>query len=147
MADPVCPEVGALIAAHLERSRALYPTTSEHSYDVATLKANQVTLYVGRLKDIAVTIGGLRALSPRECEIKSMYTAPFARGKGYGRAMVAHLMAEARAGGHCRILLETGSDPGSAAARRLYQAAGFAFCPRFGDYPDDALSVFMAAEL
>jgi putative acetyltransferase len=53
------------------------------------------------------------------------------------------ILDHARGAGLTRLSLETGSLEGSAAARRLYERAGFTYCPPFGSYADDPMSVFM----
>ena len=45
------------------------------------------------------------------------------------------------------MFLETGSREASAAARRLYERAGFSYCAPFGAYVDDPMSVFMTRTL
>ena len=62
------------------------------------------------------------------------HTAAAARGRGIGRAMVAHLIGVARARGYRRVSLETGSMPGFGPARALYRSAGFRPGPPFGTY-------------
>ena len=57
--------------------------------------------------------------------------------------MLDHLVAAARAEGMTRLSLETGAQPSFAAARRLYEGAGFAYCPPFPPYAEDPNSVFM----
>ncbi len=138
------PEVDALVDAHVARSRKYYPVTSCHSYGRAALDDLGVTLYVGRVGGEAVTVGGLLPMNDGMVEMKSVFTAAHARGKGYGLAMVRHLIAEAKAAGHAQFLLETGSDDASAAARKVYEKLGFSYCPPFGAYTEDPLSVFMA---
>jgi GNAT superfamily N-acetyltransferase len=58
-------------------------------------------------------------------EIKSMRTAPEARGKGVGRALLQFLLAEARQSGMSKLYLETGSMDFFLPARTLYQAPVF----------------------
>jgi putative acetyltransferase len=61
--------------------------------------------------------------------------------------MLDHLVAEAGAQGLARLMLETGSQPGFAAARGLYARAGFAVCGPFADYREDPNSVYMTRSL
>lgn len=55
----------------------------------------------------------------------AMYVTPAARGRGVGEALVHELLAEARARGHRRVLLDVTSTNRYAAA--LYQRLGFRF--------------------
>jgi putative acetyltransferase len=76
-----------------------------------------------------------------------MHTAARHRGKGVGRAILEHILKEAKARGYARISLETGSMEAFAPARALYQRYGFAECPPFGSYKLDPYSTFMTREL
>ena len=76
-----------------------------------------------------------------------MRTASAHRRKGAGRAMLEHIIAEARKRSYARLSLETGSMPAFEPARRLYETFGFAYCPPFADYVDDPNSVFMTRAL
>jgi GNAT superfamily N-acetyltransferase len=72
-----------------------------------------------------------------DAELKRMYTAPAARGRGLGRRMLAAVEASARAAGCLRLVLETGDRQPEAIA--LYESAGYSRIPDFGyykDYPD-----------
>jgi putative acetyltransferase len=68
-------------------------------------------------------------------------------GRGIGRAILEHLVAEARARGLRSLWIETGSAPAFLPALRLYESAGFRRCGPFGDYRNDPFSVFMTREL
>jgi putative acetyltransferase len=87
--------------------------------------------------------GALKELTPVHGEIKSMRTADTHRGKGVGRAMLAHLLAVARERGYERVSLETGATPAFLPALRLYESAGFQRCGPFADYTEDPHSVYM----
>jgi putative acetyltransferase len=71
---------------------------------------------------------GLHATSPSICEIRKMYLAPSARGKGLGRQLLEHALAKAKILGFSRVELETASVLKEAIA--LYESSGFKkFCP------------------
>lgn len=74
----------------------------------------------------------VRELGPNVGELKRMYVAPEMRGKGIGHALLERLEAEARALGFTRLVLETGTRQHEALA--LYERAGFAGIPPFGEY-------------
>jgi putative acetyltransferase len=76
-----------------------------------------------------------------------MHTAPPARGRGIGRAMVDHLLGVARDRGLRRVSLETGSMAAFAPARSLYASSGFRECGPFGDYSPSRNSTFMTLSL
>ena len=76
-----------------------------------------------------------------------MRTAIAHRRKGVARAMLEHIIAEARKRRHTRLSLETGAPSAFEPARRLYASFGFVYCGPFGDYIDDPYSVFMSISL
>lgn len=76
-----------------------------------------------------------------------MHVAERMRGRGYGAAIVRHVIATARARGMSRLSLETGSWPFFAPARALYARHGFVECEPFEGYKPDPNSVFMTLDL
>jgi GNAT superfamily N-acetyltransferase len=67
-------------------------------------------------------------------ELKRMYTAPTARGRGVARAVLAAVERSAREHGRKRIVLECGDKQPEAIA--MYTAAGYERIPNFGFYKD-----------
>jgi len=86
-------------------------------------------------------------MSATEGEIKSMRTPKALRRRGAGRAVLEHIIAEAKRRGYRRLNLETGSQDGFVPARTLYESFGFSYCGPFGDYNPDPNSAFMTMEL
>lgn len=68
---------------------------------------------------VAPLIGG----APGVCELRKMYFLPRARGRGAGRALLTHLLAQALQLGYHTCYLETLASMTSAQA--LYRAMGF----------------------
>jgi putative acetyltransferase len=66
----------------------------------------------------------LHKIDAQTCEMKRLYLRPAARGKGFGRALVEKLIAEARAVGYRRMRLDT-VEPVMKNAVGLYRAMGF----------------------
>ena len=91
--------------------------------------------------------GALSELTPTHGEIKSMRTPEARRRTGAGRALLMHIIAEARSRGYARLSLETGSMAAFAPAHRLYESAGFTRTGPFGAYVDDPNSIFMTLAL
>lgn len=66
---------------------------------------------------------GICALSPGVCELRKMYLSGKFRGRGLGRQLLDHGLAEARRLGFRRVVLETASVLKEAI--RLYERYGF----------------------
>ena len=142
-ADPTAPDVQVLLARHLEFARSHSPPEDAHALDTDGLTAASVSFYALREGDTLLGIGALKQLTAGHAEIKSMHTAEAARGRGVGRAMLHHLLAEARARGCERISLETGSMSAFAPARALYESAGFVPCAPFDSYRTSPNSTYL----
>jgi GNAT superfamily N-acetyltransferase len=67
-------------------------------------------------------------------ELKRMYTAPQARGRGVARRVLAAVEESARCAGRTRVVLETGDRQPEAVA--LYTSAGYTRIANFGYYRD-----------
>jgi putative acetyltransferase len=146
-ADLDDPRLGALVAAHLAAAHAESPPESCHALALDGLRAPDMRVWSLSLDGAPVALGGLRALAARHGEVKSMFVDPAARGRGLGAAMLAHVLAQARAAGMERVSLETGVTPYFARATALYRAFGFGDCPPFGDYVTDPNSLFLTLDL
>lgn len=136
------------LAGHLADMRAQGPPESTHALDLDGLRRSEVTVWT--VLDGAGAVlgcGALKELDPRGGEIKSMRTAPEARGRGIAAALLVHVIGIARERGYRTLHLETGSTAYYAPARRLYARHGFVPCPPFADYPDDPNSVHMRLDL
>ena len=103
---------------------------------------------IAYVADCPVGCGAVRRVDGPVAEIKRMYVAPSARGRGVGRQILDALETEARRLGVTRLVLETG--PRQPEAIALYARAGFSHVPLFGEYlnsPHPELSVCMAKDL
>ena len=145
--DPRDPALADLIARHAAHGDAHYPAESNHHMDRAAMAAEGLVLFAGRRDGAIVAMGGYKVIGPGVAELKSMHVAEAVRGQGAGRRILQMILADARARGLSRISLETGSLAASAAARRLYEGFGFAYCAPFGSYREDPMSVFMTLSL
>ena len=145
--DLAGPEIRALLEEHLRSMHEISPPESVHALDLAALRKPEITFWTAWRDAELLGCGALKELDPTHGEIKSMRTASARRRTGVGRAVLAHIVAEARARSYSRLSLETGSMEAFAPARRLYETFGFTYCPPFGDYADDPNSVFMTRVL
>lgn len=135
--------VRGLIAQHLSEMHAVSPPESVHALDVDRLRDPSVTFWSAWDGDALVGCGALKRLDAERGEIKSMRIADSYRNRGFGRPILDHLIAQARAMDLRSLWLETGSTPEFAPAIRLYERAGFVRCGPFGDYVLDPYSIFM----
>lgn len=146
-ADLDDPDVVALLGQHLAFAHAVTPDGHVHALDRSALRAQGIEFFGARSGGELVAVAALRAIGPDHVELKSMHTARAARGRGIGNALLRHLMALARARGHARMSLETGTMEAFAPARRLYERAGFERCRPFADYAENEFSVCMTRAL
>ncbi len=79
-----------------------------------------------------VACGGFRTYRPGIGEVKRMYVAPPARGRGLARRILASLEDAARAAGCVEMRLETGQEQPEAIA--LYTSSDYAPTPKYGFY-------------
>jgi putative acetyltransferase len=145
--DPRQPDVRALLERH--RAFALGQTPPEHSFalDADALRDPAITFFSFRDSGRVLGIGAIKRLGPDHAEIKSMHTAPAARGRGIGRAMLTHLLEVARVRGFRRVSLETGTTAAFAPARALYHSAGFTACGPFAGYQPSNDNLFLTLDL
>lgn len=136
-------EIRGLLEEHLADMRAISPPESVHALDLDGLRRPEITFWTAWSGNALLGCGALKELSPDHGEVKSMRTARAHRRGGVARAMLAHIVAEARRRGYERLSLETGSMAEFAPARALYESFGFGYCGPFAGYVDDPNSVFM----
>ncbi|MBR0845092.1 GNAT family N-acetyltransferase [Bradyrhizobium liaoningense] len=144
--DPRAPHVAELLAHHLEELRSVM---GEHAQalDASGLSAPSVTFWTVWHGDVLAGFGALKQLDEALGEVKSMRAAPAARGTGVGRAILLHIIAEARKRGYARLSLETGTASLHVPAVALYRSVGFVPCEPFADYRVSPHNQFMSLDL
>ena len=145
--DLLRPEVHALLHEHLSNMHRLGPPESVHALDLSGLRSPDVTFWTVWEGPILLGCGALKELDATHGEVKSMRTPAQLRRRGAGRAVLTHIVAEARARGYRRLSLETGSIDAFKPAQKLYESFGFVYCGPFGSYRLDPYSTFMSLEL
>ena len=140
-------EVQALLREHLTNMYELSPPESVHALDLTKLRSPDITFWTVWDESLLLGCGALKELAPTHGEVKSMRTPRALRRRGAGRAILEHIVAEARSRGYRRLSLETGAHEAFRPAQKLYESFGFTLCGPFGDYRADPNSVFMSLEL
>ncbi len=138
------PDALRLIAEVQAEYVARYGGPDETPLDPLVFEPPEGSFFVGYLGDRPVATGawrrsGVEAFgSTATVEVKRMYVAPAARGRGIARRMLAHLEATAADVGAEAVVLETGLRQPEAIA--LYESSGYVPVPGFGYYKDAPLS-------
>jgi putative acetyltransferase len=145
--DPARPDVYALLDEHLRNMHELSPPESVHALDVTALKQKNLTFWSVREAGLLLGCGALKELDREHGEVKSMRTAQALRRRGAGRAVLTHIVNEARRRGYRRLSLETGTVEAFKPAQHLYESFGFTPCGPFADYRPDPNSQFMTLTL
>ena len=141
------PEIAELLKEHMAHMFLVTPRESVHALPIEGLRSPDITFWSVWENGELLGCGALKELDPQHGEIKSMRTASAHVRKGVARAVVRHIIAEAKRRGYRRLSLETGSMAAFEPARQLYAACGFTYCEPFRNYVDDPNSVFMTMEL
>jgi putative acetyltransferase len=144
--DPTAPHVADLLAHHLAELRG-HMADFAFALDATGLSVPEVTFWTAWRSDTLVGFVALKQLDPRHGEVKSMRAAPEARGTGVGRALLAHVVGEARARDYDRLSLETGTADLHAPAIALYRSAGFVDTGAFADYRPSPHNQFLTLSL
>ena len=141
------PEIQALLQEHLASMHSLSPPGSVHALDIEGLRRPEITFWTAWAGGELLGCGALKELEPDHGEIKSMRTTLTRQRSGVGRAMLEHIITEARRRQYARLSIETGSQPAFEPARRFYQGFGFRPCSPFNGYREDPNSAFYTLEL
>lgn len=145
------PRIAAFLEEHLHDMRRVSPPESVHALDLEQLRRPGIRFWTlwetEGDTDVLLGTGALKELDATHAEVKSMRTVATRRQQGLGATMLQHLVAEARAAGHTRLSLETGTQDFFAPARALYERHGFVICGPFGHYRLDPHSAFYTRTL
>lgn len=128
----------ALVAALDRYLLSLYKPEHTHLLQPATLDEPNTLFCVARLDGEPVGCGAVRFLA-EYAEVKRMYVAPHARRLGVARGVLAWLEEQALRNGYSTLRLETGTL--NREAIELYESAGYAPIPVFGEYTDNGVSL------
>jgi putative acetyltransferase len=120
--------------------RPLYSSAAGGAQTLGNLPLGPRDVYVAALlNDVAVGCGSIREQDLRSAEIRRMYVHRDYRRRHVGRALLIHLVSEARRLGYQRLCLETGNK--QPAAMALYESFGFERIAPCGEYLRDPTSI------
>jgi putative acetyltransferase len=137
----------ALVALHHAAMHADSPPEHAFALDIAALRHPDIRVWSAWRDGRIAAIGALRRLADGNGEVKSMRTHPDFLRQGAAAAILATIIAAARAAGARRLSLETGSGDSFAAALALYRAHGFVAGDAFGDYAPSDFNRFFHRDL
>ena len=142
--DPRHPQATALLKQSHALMQSLFPPEDNFYLDVDQLVDPSIHFFGAR---IGADICGTGALKVADGygEVKSMFVAEEARGKGVADAILRQIEDQAREEGLPILRLETGNV--LYAAHKLYRRHGFVTCGVFGDYAEAKSSIFMEKPL
>ncbi|MGH9853744.1 MAG: GNAT family N-acetyltransferase [Blastocatellia bacterium] len=143
--DPASPGARRLIEQLDGYLAGLYPAESNHLLPVESLRQPNVTFLTASVDGEIAGCGAFVNQGGEYAEIKRMFVLPEFRGLKLGRRILEELETLARASGLKLARLETGVYQSEALL--LYEKAGYQPRERFGNYPEDSLSVFMEKKL
>ncbi|SHI80177.1 GNAT family N-acetyltransferase [Wenxinia saemankumensis] len=142
--SPFDPGPRALLEASHALMRRLYTPEQNNFLGLEELAAPHVRLFAAMEGESALGTAAL-AIHEGYGEVKSLFTAEAARGRGVGRALLARLEDVAAEEGLPLLRLETGHE--LAEAMRLYARTGYVQRGPFGPYAENGSSVFMEKAL
>lgn len=129
------PVAQQLISAALADLGARYGGTGDDTpVDATEFEPPDGAFLIAFLAGEPVGCGGWRSHGADTAELKRMYTAPVARGRGVARTVLAAVERSAREQGRKRMVLECGDKQPEAIA--MYTSAGYDQIPNFGFYKD-----------
>lgn len=141
------PDVVALLEAHAAAMEANSAPGTCHYLDLSKLMAPEISFWSVWDGDALAGCGAMKALGDGHGEIKSMRVTDAYLGRGVGKAILDHIVGEARGRGYTRVSLETGVTPYYMPAQLLYERAGFVDCTPFADYAPSDANRFMTLPL
>ena len=137
----------ALLALHLADARSNTPTEFSFALDLSGLQQPNITVWTAWMDGELAGVGALKVLGDGCGEVKSMRTDPRHLRRGVARALLDHIVDEARRRGLMRLSLETGTVAAYAPALALYRQRGFQNGEAFADYQPSAYNQFLHLEL
>jgi len=133
--DPASPSARWALAEYFAEIGAAFGFEVGSALDdaAAAYSPPRGVLVLGGPEERPVACGAVQFLDDDTGEVKRMWVAPSARGRGLAKALLTHLEQLIRDSGRSRAVLDTNS--GLTAAVRLYESRGYR---RVADYNGNA---------
>jgi GNAT superfamily N-acetyltransferase len=138
------PDAQTLIEEVQQEYVRRYGGQDESPIDPAQFAPPQGLFVVLYEAGVPLAMGGWRRDGP-VAELKRMYVRAAGRGRGYARAVLAHLERAAVLAGIETMILETGLKQPEAIA--LYESSGYLPITAFGHYAEAELSIHLGKSL
>ena len=143
--DPDSAPAAALIANLDAYLLDLYPVESNHIDSPEELSRPHVHFLGAYESECLLGCGAVKLIDDGYAEVKRIFVDPASRGKGLAQRILLALEDIARLAGYNRLRLETGIYQPEALC--MFENNGYARTGRYGNYPDDPMSVFMMKDL
>ena len=140
-------QVRTLLAFHLSEARTNTPAEFSFALDLSGLQTPDITVWTAWDGPDLAGVCALKTLGDGSGEVKSMRTDPGYLRRGVARALLEHIIGEARRRGMTRLSLETGTVAAYAPALALYRGMGFRDGETFADYKPSDFNQFLHLDL
>ena len=138
------PEVYEFLIKHFIELKSVSPEGSTHVLDIGGLKDPSIKFWSLWENNSLLGSGAIKFLDKKHGEFKSIRVNDKFRRKGYGIAVINHLIEKSKKQGIERLSLETGAGEFFTPARKLFIKCGFKVCNPFSHYKNDVNSVYMS---
>ena len=127
------PDTRRLLEAYFEELRERLGSFEAPSIEQLRADAERGVVLLAYDEEKAVACGALRRVDDVTAEVKRMFVAHDARGKGHGLTVLRALEDAARSMGYRRIVLDTAAPLAEAA--NMYLREGYVAIERYNDNP------------
>ncbi|MBA3961291.1 MAG: GNAT family N-acetyltransferase [Chthoniobacterales bacterium] len=141
-ADSFAPESLRLAGALWAELSTIYPEQTAPPFPPRDIVGERAVFMVASLGEKAIGCGAVRPFPdgpPEIAEVRRMYVAPEARGRGVAAAILRALEDWARARNYALMRLETGAR--QPIAIHLYERVGYYRIPSYGHHAEDPLAL------
>jgi putative acetyltransferase len=142
---PGSADARALVAELDAYANSVYAPEFNHLTPVEEFAEEGATFFIARKDGKAVGCVAVRPLGAGVSELKRMWVRPEARGEGAGAALIEALESYARSRGDKTVVLETAGK--FVEAMKLYRRSGYVQRKRYGEYPENGVSMFFEKRL